>query len=93
MGIGGRLFTSGLGGGFPPGYPGARITELRDDPGSPFATVIAEPTARLDRSHEVLLVWTLDAPASAATASEPEPAAPDQSAARGGRVAEAAGTR
>lgn len=91
--IGDLLITSGLGGVFPPGYPVARITELRDDPGSPFATVIAEPTARLDRSHEVLLVWTLDAPASAATASEPEPAAPDQSAARGGRVAEAAGTR
>jgi rod shape-determining protein MreC len=52
------LVTSGLGGVFPPGYPVARITEVRDDPGSPFAVVAAEPTARLDRSHEVLLVWT-----------------------------------
>jgi rod shape-determining protein MreC len=56
--VGDLLVTSGLGGVFPPGYPVARITEVRDDPGSPFATVIAEPTARLDRSHEVLLVWT-----------------------------------
>ena len=27
--------------------------------GQPFATVVAAPTARLDRSREVLLVWTL----------------------------------
>ena len=60
--IGDLLVTSGLGGVFPPGYPVARITEVRDDPGSHFATVFAEPTARLDRSHEVLLVWTLGAP-------------------------------
>jgi rod shape-determining protein MreC len=57
--VGDLLVTSGLGGVFPPGYPVARITEVRDDPGSHFATVVAEPTARLDRSHEVLLVWTL----------------------------------
>lgn len=56
------LVTSGLGGVFPPGYPVARITQVGDDPGSHFATVVAEPTARLDRSQEVLLVWSLDAP-------------------------------
>lgn len=53
------LVTSGLGGHFPPGYPVARVAEVRKEPGQPFATVIAEPTARLDRSREVLLVWTL----------------------------------
>jgi rod shape-determining protein MreC len=53
------LVTSGLGGHFPPGYPVARVVEVRQEPGKPFATVIAEPTARLDRSREVLLVWTL----------------------------------
>lgn len=53
------LVTSGLGGHFPPGYPVARVAEVRREPGKPFATVIAEPTARLDRSREVLLVWTL----------------------------------
>ena len=56
--VGDLLITSGLGGVFPPGYPVARITEIGDDPSSPFATVVAEPTARLDRSQEVLLVWT-----------------------------------
>jgi rod shape-determining protein MreC len=53
------LVTSGLGGRFPPGYPVARVAEVRREPARPFATVIAEPTARLDRSREVLLVWTL----------------------------------
>lgn len=56
------LVTSGLGGRFPPGYPVARVSEVRREPGKPFATVIAEPTARLDRTREVLLVWTLDPP-------------------------------
>jgi rod shape-determining protein MreC len=37
----------------------AKVSEVRRDPGQPFAQVIAAPTARLDRSHQVLLVWTL----------------------------------
>jgi rod shape-determining protein MreC len=53
------LVTSGLGGHFPPGYPVARVSEVRREPGKPFATVIATPTAHLERVHEVLLVWTL----------------------------------
>jgi rod shape-determining protein MreC len=58
--VGDLLVTSGMGGVFPAGYPVARIVTVADDPNSPFATVTAEPTARLDRSHEVLLVWTVD---------------------------------
>jgi rod shape-determining protein MreC len=57
--VGDLLVTSGLGGHFPPGYPVARVSEVRHEPGKPFATVIATPNARLDRSREVLLVWTL----------------------------------
>jgi rod shape-determining protein MreC len=57
--VGDLLVTSGLGGTYPPGYPVARVTEVRIEPGKRFATVTAEPTARLDRSHEVLLVWSL----------------------------------
>ena len=56
---GDQVVTSGLGGHFPPGYPVAEVVEVRQESGEPFATVIAEPTARLDRSREVLLVWTL----------------------------------
>ena len=51
------LVTSGLGGRFPSGYPVARITEVIVNPGKPFATVSAEPTAKLDHIKEILLVW------------------------------------
>ena len=53
------LVTSGLGGHFPPGYPVARVSEVRHEPGKPFATVIATPSAHLERTREVLLVWSL----------------------------------
>jgi len=57
--VGDLLVTSGLGGRFPAGYPVARISRVERTAGQPFATVIAEPTARLDRAREVLLVWNL----------------------------------
>ena len=57
--VGDLLTTSGLGGRFPPGYPVAQVVEVRREPGRPFASVIAETTAHLDRLREVLLVWTL----------------------------------
>jgi len=50
------LVTSGLGGGFPQGYPVARVTDVVREPGEPFARVVAEPTAALDRSREMLVV-------------------------------------
>jgi rod shape-determining protein MreC len=57
---GDHLSTSGLGGRFPPGYPVAEVTEVRQEPGQPFLTVIARTIAHLDRIREVLLVWTLN---------------------------------
>lgn len=67
------LVTSGMDERFPPGYPVARVKTVRQDPDNPFTTVIAEPTARLDRSREVLLVWSLDPPSArpALTADAP----------------------
>lgn len=56
--VGDLVLTSGMDGRFPTGYPVARIKTVRHDPDNPFTTVIAEPTARLDRSREVLLVWS-----------------------------------
>lgn len=55
--IGDLLITSGLGGRFPSGYPVAKVTEIITNPGKPFATVSAEPTAKLDQIKEILLVW------------------------------------
>lgn len=51
------LSTSGLGGLFPIGYPVARVTEVKHDPGQAFAIVTARPFAQLDRSRHVLLLF------------------------------------
>ncbi|MEJ2565790.1 MAG: rod shape-determining protein MreC [Gammaproteobacteria bacterium] len=51
------LVTSGLGGRFPPGYPVAVVKKVVRNPGQPFADVTARPTAHLEQSREVLLVW------------------------------------
>lgn len=74
------LVTSGLGGKFPPGYPVARVAHVDRAPDQPFAQVLAEPRAHLDRSREVLLVWTMDpqlrpeaAPAATTATEEPTP--------------------
>ena len=56
------LVTSGLGQTYPAGYPVATVEKVIRDPGQPFAKVIATPTAHLDRSREVLLVWSSDLP-------------------------------
>ena len=53
------LVTSGLGGKFPPGYPVATVTRIDRSPDAPFSSVLAQPRAHLDRSREVLLVWTV----------------------------------
>jgi len=55
--VGDQIFTSGLGGRFPPNYPVGRIVSIERPAGESFASVIAEPMAHLDRSREVLLVW------------------------------------
>lgn len=54
--VGDLLVTSGLAGRFPRGYPVAEVTEVRREPGLPFARVVARPRAELDRSREMLLV-------------------------------------
>ena len=56
--VGDLLVSSGLGQRFPVGYPVAIVTELTIDPGQPFATVKARPSAALNRSRHVLVVFT-----------------------------------
>lgn len=55
--LGDLLVTSGLGGRFPGGYPVAVVSEIERDPGRTFARVLARPSAALDRSRHVLLVF------------------------------------
>jgi rod shape-determining protein MreC len=52
------LVSSGLGGRFPVGYPVAVVSLVERDPGQAFARVLATPSAALDRSRHVLLVFT-----------------------------------
>lgn len=66
------LVTSGLGGKFPPGYPVATVTRIDRSPDAPFSSVLAQPRAHLDRSREVLLVWTVPNQLPV-TPREPEP--------------------
>jgi rod shape-determining protein MreC len=54
------LVTSGLGGRFPVGYPVAVVSKIERDPGQAFARILAVPSAALDRSRHVLLVFTAD---------------------------------
>ncbi|WP_293644956.1 rod shape-determining protein MreC [Thiolapillus sp.] len=69
------LVTSGLGGKFPPGYPVARVTAVKRQPGKPFATVLARPLAQLDRTREALLVWEVNVPPEFPEEEQAEPAA------------------
>lgn len=57
--VGDKLVTSGLGGKFPSGYPVATVTRIDRSPDNAFALITATPTAHLDRSREVLLVWSM----------------------------------
>lgn len=55
--VGDVLVSSGLGGRFPTGYPVAKVISVENDPGEAFLHIEAEPTAKIDRSSQVLLVW------------------------------------
>ena len=55
--VGDLLVTSGLGGRFPPGYPVGIIKSVAVDPGKPFADILVTPTAQIDRSRNLLLVF------------------------------------
>ncbi len=52
------LVSSGLGSRYPKGYPVGVISLVEHDPGEPFAFVKATPSAYLDRSRYVLLVFS-----------------------------------
>lgn len=52
------LVSSGLGGRYPKGYPVAIVDQVENIPGKPFASVSATPSAQLDRSRHLLLVFS-----------------------------------
>lgn len=74
------LVSSGLGQRFPAGYPVATVSAVINDPGQPFAVVHAVPTARLNRSRYLLLVFS-------------DPRSPEQRALEAAEAQEAADRR
>jgi rod shape-determining protein MreC len=63
------LVTSGLGQRFPGGYPVGVVESVTNDPGKPFAVVLARPSAQLDRSRHVLVVSEAAPPGDASAAT------------------------
>lgn len=55
--VGDLVISSGLGDRFPKGYPVGTIRKISMEPGEAFAMVQVKPSARLEQSREVLLVW------------------------------------
>lgn len=49
--------TSGLGDQYPEGYPVGKVLSVKNDPTKQFAEVYIQPSAHLDSSRQVLLVW------------------------------------
>lgn len=59
--VGDQLVSSGLGGRYPRGYPVAKVAKVEHVPGQTFAMVTASPSAQLDRSRHMLLVFNKNA--------------------------------
>jgi rod shape-determining protein MreC len=78
------LVTSGLGGGFPAGYPVGTVEDVKRDPAQSLAEVDVKPAAALDRSRELMFVWLKPQPAAgAAPAKTPAASAPPSQAPAG----------
>jgi rod shape-determining protein MreC len=73
--VGDLLVTSGLGGGFPAGYPVGTIGEVKRDPAQSLADVDVRPAAALDRSRELMFVWLKPSPVLPEAAAAPAGAA------------------
>jgi rod shape-determining protein MreC len=56
---GDKLVSSGLGGRFPMGYPVGTVASISQKPGEKFMQIKVTPSAKLDRSRHLLLVFTL----------------------------------
>jgi rod shape-determining protein MreC len=56
---GDKLVSSGLGGRFPMGYPVGTVSSISQNSGEKFMKINVTPSAKLDRSRHLLLVFTL----------------------------------
>jgi rod shape-determining protein MreC len=51
------FLTSGLGDRYPEGYPVGKVITVNKDPAKQFSEIYIEPSAHLDSSRQVLLIW------------------------------------
>ena len=64
------LVTSGLGMQFPFGYPVGTIQQVIHTPAQNFARITLAPSAHLDQSGQVMLVWPKQRALAAAVKAE-----------------------
>lgn len=50
------MITSGMSGRFPVGFPVGKVVEVKRDRGKPFATIVLQPCAKLERGGHILLI-------------------------------------
>jgi rod shape-determining protein MreC len=55
--LGDMFLTSGLGDHYPEGYPVGKVISVTKDPAHQFAEIFLLPSAHLDTSRQVLLIW------------------------------------
>ena len=79
------IVSSGLGGRYPPGYPVGEVMRIEYDGADSFLRVVVRPSAQLDRSQQLLLVFRSEAQLPESTTSEsatPAPSDTDSNAAQ-----------
>ncbi len=67
------LVSSGLGGRFPRGYPVAEVSRISKEPGEPFISIEATPTAKLNQSRMLLVVFQALVPDNKRSENQLEP--------------------
>ncbi len=55
--VGDIFVTSGLGDRYPEGYPVGKVVSVINDPADQFTTIYLQPSAHLNSSRQVLLIW------------------------------------
>lgn len=58
--VGDLFLTSGLGNRYPEGYPVGKVVSVYNDPTKQFMDIAVAPSASIDTSRQVLLIWYKD---------------------------------
>lgn len=74
---GDQIVSSGLGGRYPPGYPVGEVIRIEYEGADSFLRVVVRPSAHLDRSQQLLLVFRSEAQIIAPAPPAQQPATPD----------------